>query len=716
MKLTKRLLALALSVLFVLPMTVIAASAEGKVVGTWTANNEAATMKGQNVIQMDWTYADSYPIDLSGSDLTKVYICFDLTLTHAEVFTTGNLVLRSAQTEGENNLQYSVASRLPTLVEGKNEIRVPVLEFTGKTGTIDWATIERLRLYFDGIAAKAEAAEVPLEEVAMTMENIRLEDETEEDYQPVEGAVAEWHDSTVHTQNGATLVADWLTLVSPVDLSGRDLSKVFLTVDYTLTNDSELADDEVFGTGFFRLRSPDDEGTTPPDGENNVGYAFRSLQDKGIMEQPVAGKNSVKVPLSEINAYTGEIDWANVNRFRMYFDGIPEEVTGTTLKLDSVAIIDENEELAEGVLGAFSSEETYESDKTLETPWITSYVKPVTDPDNTYLHVNFTLTGEGPFETGFFRLRSADTTPTEDNEQGENNVGYNIKSLTDAGVIAEPAEGENDVMIPLSEYSDPKGEIDWSAINRFRMYFNNQEGLNTTLKLNTVEILDKSADVDPTLVADFTPVVAGDYDTAENATLQAGWVDLKKPAQVDVENATLKLALTLSNDTGEEDSAVFASGKILLASALVDGEEQSVSVTIKPTTGLKSGENELEIPLTEFVEEKGAIDWDNVSRFRIFIDSTNKFDNGTTAMIITNAQIVDPSKADDQPSDVTIGDVDGKDGITAADALMALQIATGKINATEAQTKAADVNGNGEVDASDALAILQFATGKINQF
>ncbi|MGI6265411.1 MAG: GDSL-type esterase/lipase family protein, partial [Acutalibacteraceae bacterium] len=65
---------------------------------------------------------------------------------------------------------------------------------------------------------------------------------------------------------------------------------------------------------------------------------------------------------------------------------------------------------------------------------------------------------------------------------------------------------------------------------------------------------------------------------------------------------------------------------------------------------------------------------------------------------------------------VVYGDVDGKEGVTAADALMALQAATGKIDLTAEQEAAADVDGTPGVSASDALLILQFATGKIDSF
>ncbi|MGI6265219.1 MAG: bacterial Ig-like domain-containing protein [Acutalibacteraceae bacterium] len=61
------------------------------------------------------------------------------------------------------------------------------------------------------------------------------------------------------------------------------------------------------------------------------------------------------------------------------------------------------------------------------------------------------------------------------------------------------------------------------------------------------------------------------------------------------------------------------------------------------------------------------------------------------------------------------GDVDGNEDVTAADALMALQAATGKVTLTAEQERAANVDGVDGVGASDALMILQFATGKITQ-
>lgn len=66
--------------------------------------------------------------------------------------------------------------------------------------------------------------------------------------------------------------------------------------------------------------------------------------------------------------------------------------------------------------------------------------------------------------------------------------------------------------------------------------------------------------------------------------------------------------------------------------------------------------------------------------------------------------------------DVDYGNVNGKDGVTAEDALLVLQASTQKITLSAEQTLAADVDGKDGVTATDALLILQFATKKIASF
>ena len=63
-----------------------------------------------------------------------------------------------------------------------------------------------------------------------------------------------------------------------------------------------------------------------------------------------------------------------------------------------------------------------------------------------------------------------------------------------------------------------------------------------------------------------------------------------------------------------------------------------------------------------------------------------------------------------------IGDINTDGKINSADALLVLQLSTGKITLTDTQKLLADVNKDGKINSADALYILQYATGKISSF
>lgn len=81
----------------------------------------------------------------------------------------------------------------------------------------------------------------------------------------------------------------------------------------------------------------------------------------------------------------------------------------------------------------------------------------------------------------------------------------------------------------------------------------------------------------------------------------------------------------------------------------------------------------------------------------------------------TNGDVV-VEEAQPVPPAVIYGDVDADKEVAAADALMALQAVTQKIELTSQQKMAADVDGDQRVTASDALIILQYVTKKIKDF
>ncbi len=86
------------------------------------------------------------------------------------------------------------------------------------------------------------------------------------------------------------------------------------------------------------------------------------------------------------------------------------------------------------------------------------------------------------------------------------------------------------------------------------------------------------------------------------------------------------------------------------------------------------------------------------------------------ADMMTEDQIADLYAAGMHPTAAEKGDVNGKNGITADDALATLQIVVKLITPTDEQTAAADVDGKNGVTADDALMILQKVVKLIKEF
>lgn len=66
--------------------------------------------------------------------------------------------------------------------------------------------------------------------------------------------------------------------------------------------------------------------------------------------------------------------------------------------------------------------------------------------------------------------------------------------------------------------------------------------------------------------------------------------------------------------------------------------------------------------------------------------------------------------------EVVLGEVDGREGINASDALLVLQSSVNLVTLSEEENQAADVNADGQVNATDALMILQYSVGLIHKF
>ncbi len=264
-----------------------------------------------------------------------------------------------------------------------------------------------------------------------------------------------------------------------------------------------------------------------------------------------------------------------------------------------------------------------------------------------------------------------------------------------------------------------------------------------------------------------------------SASLYTDWKTIDGGSPVDLLNyaagnlffeATITLA---KSGTTLADGSLYNGGVIKLRSVDTAGEN-NVGWGLG-SRGLVTGENHLSICLNEPVSSTtGTMDWSQVNRLNLYIDSVNskegQFDmtlsdvavvdatlakakrellslwnidvdetahtaesvtavndaknkavillNDTTAEAeeITQATATLQQALDMLQPKILLGDVNQNGTVTAEDALLALQIATNKIQPDALQNLAADVDKNDDVTANDALIILQFATKKISSF
>lgn len=121
----------------------------------------------------------------------------------------------------------------------------------------------------------------------------------------------------------------------PIDLTGRDLTQVYLLFTVTLTNPSEKPDEEIFNTGMIRLQSPETDGQA-----NEFVYSVYDMQF-GFH----AGENVLYFPMVDISKGfgkpgDGDFDWGNWTQFRMYIDSMGGEEGPFTMTLSDITVLD----------------------------------------------------------------------------------------------------------------------------------------------------------------------------------------------------------------------------------------------------------------------------------------------------------------------------------------------------------------------------------------
>lgn len=295
------------------------------------------------------------------------------------------------------------------------------------------------------------------------------------------------------------------------------------------------------------------------------------------------------------------------------------------------------------------------------------------------------------------KLRSNDKSGVAGDPSGSDNTEHNI------GWDFKPSDltmenGSAFISIDLSSAgTNSRGLIDWSDIRR----------IITTCTVAS-DAKAKIGDITMTL----SDVQIVDLEAVEGilASLKAV-IDLEQDVTLfsETDKAVYEAALAEAN-------AVYAD-----AQATVADMQAALKALQAAQLAGESGKTALKAALTEEIDAT-AYTAETMQVYTTAKQAAQQVadDAGATVSTVANAlEVLNEAKAALEPQrGVNYGDVNGKDGVTAEDALLALQAATSKITLTASQYAAADVDADkeGVVSANDALLILQYATKKINAF
>ena len=154
---------------------------------------------------------------------------------------------------------------------------------------------------------------------------------------------------------------------------------------------------------------------------------------------------------------------------------------------------------------------------------------------------------------------------------------------------------------------------------------------------------------------------------------------------------------------------------------IVDTDPENPDVPVEPTVDKTKLEALIETAQAEaaktdtYTEDSLAALEDAIDAAQAVVDDAEATQEDVDAQLTALQAAIDELDEIPVTPEPELGDVNGDGKITAMDALMALQAATGKIDLTDEQKVAANVNGDEEVTAEDALVLLQYATQKIDE-
>lgn len=353
----------------------------------FTAMDSRQEGLGGKQLYFDWKYADEREVDLTHYDMDDLHLRFilefhqldDAKVDMDRVFAKGEVKLRSADDNGENNVGWKISTL--NLHEGTNYVDLPLAQATDSmTGTIDWTRVQRALLTIQGVwdyqsdfeatvsnmmivdasldpareelwsfireeivdsqyvektlapyytakeaiaAVLFEPAPLPAEQVAALKEQFLTAKAglVEDTY--LVGAFSKSEGTFTVTGNGTggALYDDWKTGdYAPFDLSG-DRSHLRLQMKVSFSSDvASVAAADIWNQLTIKLRSPDIKGQAgDPNGADNSEHNY----GWNIHKESFADRTSVSLSIdlsAACDNKRGLMDWSNVERLIVYAD------------------------------------------------------------------------------------------------------------------------------------------------------------------------------------------------------------------------------------------------------------------------------------------------------------------------------------------------------------------------------------------------------------
>ena len=350
------------------------------------------------------------------------------------------------------------------------------------------------------------------------------------------------------------------------------------------------------------------------------------------------------------------------------------------------------------------------------------------DPDKLHLRLTLDLSASDEsvpasalYTGGWIKLRSLDVSDKPgdpDNEPGkptapnsEHNFGWNIHSSWNLHY------GENVIDIPLEDAlngvwnTDPnvmygentkRGLIDWTRVNRLICVINTPLGDTSSPYIDQVLTMTVSG----AMIVDvtFEQELARLQEMVENPLDQGSYTDASYAVYMDaLEQAGKVVADERATMQAVQDA-------IALVEEAIEGLTDDPNAVIK--TLLQKAVDEAEQIDTTYYTASSAEEFAQ----KLAEAKAVLADTGATQAEVDKAREDLAAAIEALVPAYFAGDVNGDGSVTAADALLALQAATDKVNLESVAQQAANVDEKEEVTSSDALMILQYATQKITSF